>query len=178
VIRESINGIGFILSEYSVFVSYKSIVVPRRNENIKPHFQLFQVTVGCGNKSGVTPTAVSASLYLKLCNFLEGALIEVLHSNLNLLTILWYSLTVNFLRFFWEHKSFFKSLYKYLRTAVFVSRAEKKSENFKDIHSTWKKSQECERFQFWAGYLNQGGLQQIMKLQVLTHRVCCRCRTS
>jgi hypothetical protein len=45
---------------------------------------------------GATPGVESTSLRLKVLNFLEGALVEVAHSNLETLTLLGFSLTVNF----------------------------------------------------------------------------------
>jgi hypothetical protein len=62
--------------------------------------------------------------YLKFCNFLEAALIEVARSNLEPITFLWFSFTVNFSRFFREHDCavniFVQSLYNRLRRCMWA----------------------------------------------------------
>ena len=59
--------------------------------------------MGLGYVFGATPAAESASLRLQPFYFLEGALFEVAHSNLEMLTLSGYSSTLNFFRFFRGH---------------------------------------------------------------------------
>jgi hypothetical protein len=80
---------------------------------------------------GATPMAVSVGLYvtyLNLCNLLDGSQIEVARSNLETLSILWFSpILIFFVAFFQEHIIFSsKSNLSTMIGDVFVLGCEKK----------------------------------------------------